>query len=188
MHEEQHGHGGEGGEPGDRATAGPPGRRRLTTLALVALAFVAGSVTSGAGAVWASHQFPDVPTSSQFHGDIDWLVDNGIANGYADGTFKPTAPVSRQAMAAFLHRYNGEIELVVGSTVDPGSGTTFSASVNCPVGKHPIGGNAFTYESSIVLVAASPTLGRTYQARWVSRSGASVNPTPIAVSAICLPD
>jgi hypothetical protein len=28
-----------------------------------------------------------------------------IATGYGDGTFRPGDPVSRQAMAAYLHRY-----------------------------------------------------------------------------------
>jgi hypothetical protein len=54
-------------------------------------AFLAGSLTSGAGAVWASHQFGDVPTDHPFHADIDWMVDHGITNGYEDGTFRPTS-------------------------------------------------------------------------------------------------
>lgn len=35
---------------------------------------------------------------------ISWLSGAGITTGYTDGTFKPNAPVERQAMAAFLHR------------------------------------------------------------------------------------
>ena len=54
--------------------------------------------------VCATAPFPDVPTTSGFCGEIDWLADAGITEGYADGTFRPTAEVSRQAMAAFLHR------------------------------------------------------------------------------------
>ena len=49
--------------------------------------------------------FPDVSTANEFCGEIGWLVDQGITTGYADGTFRPTASVSRQAMAAFLHRF-----------------------------------------------------------------------------------
>ena len=48
--------------------------------------------------------FTDVPESNEFYEDILWLVEQGITTGYADGTFRPTAPVSRQAMAAFLYR------------------------------------------------------------------------------------
>lgn len=52
----------------------------------------------------AEAPFPDVPAGHRFCRPIDWLVDRGIAEGYPDGEFKPTAPVSRQAAAAFLHR------------------------------------------------------------------------------------
>jgi hypothetical protein len=74
----------------------------------------------GTGVVLASHQFPDVPDSNQFHDDIAWLVDNGIAGGYTNGNFGPKDPVSRQAMAAFLHNYDtnlGQTEYGVASIV-----------------------------------------------------------------------
>lgn len=50
-------------------------------------------------------QFSDVPVTYPFSTEIAWLAAQGITTGYADGTFKPTAPVSREAMAAFLYRY-----------------------------------------------------------------------------------
>ena len=46
--------------------------------------------------------FSDVPMSHPFCGEIDWLVDEGIAGGFEDGTFRPSTPISRQAMASFL--------------------------------------------------------------------------------------
>jgi hypothetical protein len=48
--------------------------------------------------------FPDVPTSHPFYKEIEWLVAAGITTGFPDGNFRPGAEVSRQAMAAFLHR------------------------------------------------------------------------------------
>ena len=51
--------------------------------------------------------FPDVPADSPFYDAIRWAAANGITTGYGDGTFRPGAPVSRQAMAAFLHRWLG---------------------------------------------------------------------------------
>ncbi|MCC5953760.1 MAG: DUF4397 domain-containing protein [Acidimicrobiia bacterium] len=51
--------------------------------------------------------FPDVPEGSQFFTEITWMVTNGITTGFADGTFRPTVAVSRQATAAFLYRYAG---------------------------------------------------------------------------------
>ena len=52
--------------------------------------------------------FPDVPEGHPFHTEVEWMVAQGYATGYVDGQYKPTAPVSRQAMAAFLHRIAGE--------------------------------------------------------------------------------
>ncbi|WP_448610221.1 S8 family serine peptidase [Geodermatophilus sp. URMC 60] len=49
----------------------------------------------------------DVTEGRPFAADIAWLVEMRIATGYADGTFRPGVPVSRQAMAAFLYRYAG---------------------------------------------------------------------------------
>jgi hypothetical protein len=56
----------------------------------------------------ATPRFTDVGTSHPFFLDIEWLVDEAITTGYQDGTFKPAAPVTRQAMSAFLYRLAGE--------------------------------------------------------------------------------
>ena len=50
--------------------------------------------------------FPDVPPSHPFHPEITWAAGEGIVQGYDDGTFRPSAAVTRQAMAAFLHRHS----------------------------------------------------------------------------------
>ena len=68
---------------------------------------VALAMTVATGVVFASHQFPDVPDSSTYHDDVDWLVTHGITQGYPNGDYGPDDPVSRGQMAAFLHRYNG---------------------------------------------------------------------------------
>lgn len=57
-----------------------------------------------AGPVIDDDGFSDVPTGSTHAASIDWLVRQGIALGYADGTFGPADPVARQQMAAFLDR------------------------------------------------------------------------------------
>ena len=51
--------------------------------------------------------FIDVPTSHQFFWDVEGLVARGITQGYPDGTYRPAAPITRQAMAAFLYRMAG---------------------------------------------------------------------------------
>lgn len=50
--------------------------------------------------------FSDVPTTAEFAVAIAWMKENRFAEGYADGTFRPTTPVNRDAMAAFLYRLN----------------------------------------------------------------------------------
>lgn len=61
-------------------------------------------------------RFTDVQPGQLFADDIAWLAGNGITTGWPDGTFRPTAPVTRGAMAAFLHRFIERLALVV---VDP---------------------------------------------------------------------
>ena len=48
--------------------------------------------------------FSDVPASNQFHREITWVTDIGIATGWPNGTFRPYQSVKRDAMAAFLYR------------------------------------------------------------------------------------
>ena len=53
--------------------------------------------------------FTDVPVGAPFCGEISWMKSVGISNGNPDGTFHPTDTITRQAMAAFLHRlYDNE--------------------------------------------------------------------------------
>jgi hypothetical protein len=52
-----------------------------------------------------SAPYPDVPVGSPFCGDITWLKIQNITGGYPDGGFHPAAGVTRQAVAAFLHRF-----------------------------------------------------------------------------------
>jgi hypothetical protein len=55
--------------------------------------------------------FTDVGPETQFHLEIQWMAGVGISGGWAqpDGTrtYRPTAPVRRDAMAAFLYRMAG---------------------------------------------------------------------------------
>lgn len=51
--------------------------------------------------------FKDVPTGSQFYKEITWMVSKGITTGYPDQTFHPLEDVHRDAMAAFMYRFEG---------------------------------------------------------------------------------
>ncbi|WP_235866326.1 ExeM/NucH family extracellular endonuclease [Serinibacter arcticus] len=54
--------------------------------------------------------FSDVTPGDQFYSEITWLAENGITRGWVgnDGSkqFQPLTPIARDAMAAFLFRYN----------------------------------------------------------------------------------
>jgi hypothetical protein len=85
--------------------------RRARTLLAVAAAIVACTL---AGAVGAGAQagFSDVGEGNPFHDQIEQFAGAGISGGYEDGTFRPGAPVTRQAMAAFLTRGLGSAAAV----------------------------------------------------------------------------
>ncbi len=51
--------------------------------------------------------FSDVSRDSQFYREIVWLAQQGITTGWPDGTFRPRESIERNAMAAFLYRFEG---------------------------------------------------------------------------------
>ena len=64
-----------------------------------------------------SGPFWDVPDDHPFRGDIEWLTGAGVTDGYGNATYGTNlgtfpVPVSRAAMAAFMHRLAGEPVLV----------------------------------------------------------------------------
>jgi hypothetical protein len=48
--------------------------------------------------------FPDVPTTSQFCMEIQWMRDEGVSTGFANGNYQPATSVTRAAMSAFMAR------------------------------------------------------------------------------------
>jgi predicted acyl esterase len=52
--------------------------------------------------------FSDVGRNHPFCRDIAWMDAEGISTGFPDGTYRPSASVTRQAMSAFLYRLAGE--------------------------------------------------------------------------------
>jgi len=51
-----------------------------------------------------SDHFTDVPASNVHADNIDWLYEKDITKGTLDGTYGPSAPVTRDQMASFLRR------------------------------------------------------------------------------------
>jgi hypothetical protein len=67
-------------------------------------AFMARLAGATLPATCAASPFSDVPTSHPFCREITWMRENGISLGFADGTYRPSADVTRQAMSAFMFR------------------------------------------------------------------------------------
>jgi hypothetical protein len=61
---------------------------------------------SGIDGYYSVRPFSDVPAGSPFAQDIWWWTASGQADGYSDGTFRPTEPVSRQSAAKFFHNFH----------------------------------------------------------------------------------
>ncbi len=61
---------------------------------------MAGSPTAAADAAYS-----DVSTDAWYAQAVAWTTENGIFNGYGDGTFQPDTPVTREQLAAIFHRY-----------------------------------------------------------------------------------
>jgi hypothetical protein len=76
-------------------------RRALAVLMTLAIALAIGMPV---GFVLASHQFGDVPSTNQFHGDIDAIADAQVTTGCGGGNFCPDGVVTREQMAAFMNR------------------------------------------------------------------------------------
>jgi hypothetical protein len=77
---------------------------RLTAIALTAAIAV---LLAAPTALWAAHQFTDVPDSHTFHNAIDWMKDNNITVGCnppANTQYCPDDSVTRGQMAAFMKR------------------------------------------------------------------------------------
>jgi hypothetical protein len=80
-------------------------------------------VTGFTGAALAA-RFSD-SASSPFTTEIDNIAQAGCASGFPDGTYRPTQPVNRQQMAAFINRCGGRIAHTTGSTVTTSSSGAF---------------------------------------------------------------
>ena len=70
--------------------------------------FILAAVVAVPTSVWAADRFTDVSDANLFHDDIAWLADEGITLGCNppnDDRFCPDDAVTREQMAAFLHRF-----------------------------------------------------------------------------------
>jgi len=52
-----------------------------------------------------SASFTDVPSGQWYSAAVAWAAQNGIVDGYGNGTFGPNESITREQMAAILYRY-----------------------------------------------------------------------------------
>lgn len=104
-----------------------PERKLLTVLLTAAVAVIVAVPT----AVWASHQFTDVPNDHTFHNAIDWMKDNNITVGCnppANTQYCPDDNVTRGQMAAFFKRL-AENQVVDAATVQGANALALAQTV-----------------------------------------------------------
>jgi hypothetical protein len=126
-------------------------RKSLLAVGLV----VAGALSGFVGQALAGVQtFNDVSPDHPFFDDIEFVADRGIANGYPDGSFRPGQNVTRQAMAAFIHRAQ-EVQMVSNvNEVDNSSSTSFA--VGCPAGMQVMAGGGQVNVANVYLTDSYP--------------------------------
>lgn len=59
--------------------------------------------------------FADLSTAAWYHEAVDYVLENGIMSGYADGTFRPNADLSRGMLAQSLYNQAGHPAVSAGS-------------------------------------------------------------------------
>jgi len=75
----------------------------------VSLAVVTGILVSilNFGVAHAATTFTDVKSTNPYFSAIDWLTQNGVIQGYGDGTFRPNNPVNRAEMLKMIFLADG---------------------------------------------------------------------------------
>jgi hypothetical protein len=161
-------------------------RRAVALVLILSLGLFVGSLIGGAAL--AATSFTDVGPTHPFRTQIQWMADQGIAGGYPDGTYRGGEPVTRQAMAAFISRYN-ETYYLTQTGNDPAAASTFSASATCQVGDRAIAGGGRTDFANIFLTDSVPSdeNERIWFVRFETDNDVSMDPTTITAWALCAP-
>jgi hypothetical protein len=143
-------------------------RRALTLILTLVLTITAS------GTALANHLFADVPTSSIFHDAISAIAGAGITTGCGGGNYCPSADVTREQMAAFLHRSVGRM-----AYQDNSGGSAISATVTDLVvltikAGEATGGSVFLKADASATTYVTSVAGCPCQARyWIARDGGS---------------
>ncbi len=94
----------------DAAFAAAPGLRQVCVRAVNTPGTTGDNPRLGCRSVWVvdpDAAFRDLLSTDPFHPAIASMSGRGVVVGFADGTFRPMASVTRQAAVAYLHRLAG---------------------------------------------------------------------------------
>lgn len=61
----------------------------------------------GCPSATGKQNFPDLSSSALYYDAVQWAVEAGIVNGFADGSFRPTGTLTRAQLVTILHRMSG---------------------------------------------------------------------------------
>jgi len=152
--------------------------------------------------------FTDVPDSSIFVEDINWMKTAGVTNGCnsAGTEYCPEDNVTRQQMAAFMHRLatNGAVDA---GTLDGKNSSDFvsnpwwisntknftnvaagaqvTVEAMCLLPHYVIsGGGQSTYKQLVMATSRPMTDNRTWRVTWTNTGATTINPT-VTVWAMC---
>lgn len=133
----------------------PPTVRRVVAATIFAGTLgAAGAIGLGAAGAGVS-PFSDVPHDHQFSEDVGFMAATGIAGGYEDGTYRPGAPVTRQAMAAFIHRANSfEVRT---TQIQVSNHNVAQGTAACDAGQQVIAGGGSSSADDVHLAQSRPT-------------------------------
>ena len=112
--------------------------RPVTRGAMAAYLFRIAHPTGGAPACTVK-PYADVPTTDKFCGAITWMKSHHITYGVGDNDYGTALPVTRQAMASFLHRIS---DFILAATITPRGGATVTSMQRTLQSYVPEGGEA----------------------------------------------
>lgn len=130
---------------------------RIAAVAVIS-SLIGGLVATAAGA-----SFSDVPNEGKFAEHISNVQEAGIANGYPDGTFRPTNPLNRQQAAAWIDRAAGRTSLDFAdqageyAPVNPGDPTRTLATIEMSSPALDDGGGWVTLDGYVAAATQNST-------------------------------
>jgi hypothetical protein len=160
--------------------------RAFGAVVLTVAGGVVGATLTAAAGDGTGPSFTDVGEDHPFYDDITWMADHDVAGGFPDGTYRSGAPVTRQAMAAFLSRLNS-VTHVVSNPADPTVGTEWTVGATCKDDERAIAGGVRTTDQGIFVTASYPE-GQMWIVRLETEDDTDRNPAPLETYATCAPN